>query len=109
MFCKNCGQEIDDKAVVCIHCGCATDNKIQTSSSDKSWIVALLLCLFLGGFGAHRFYVGKNGTAVTMLLFTLLLGWIGIGLLVSGLWALIDFIMICCNNFETADGKKLAK
>lgn len=21
MFCKNCGQEIDDKAVVCPHCG----------------------------------------------------------------------------------------
>lgn len=26
MFCKNCGKEIDDKAVVCIHCGVATDN-----------------------------------------------------------------------------------
>ena len=23
MFCKNCGQEIDDKAVVCPHCGVA--------------------------------------------------------------------------------------
>lgn len=21
MFCRNCGKEIDDKAVVCIHCG----------------------------------------------------------------------------------------
>lgn len=25
MFCKNCGKEIDDKAVVCVHCGVATD------------------------------------------------------------------------------------
>ena len=27
---------------------------------DKSFITALLLCLFLGGIGAHRFYVGKT-------------------------------------------------
>lgn len=26
MFCKNCGKEIDDKAVVCPHCGCAVHN-----------------------------------------------------------------------------------
>ena len=23
MYCRNCGKEIDDKAVICIHCGCA--------------------------------------------------------------------------------------
>ncbi|MCR1952212.1 zinc-ribbon domain-containing protein [Clostridium sp. DSM 100503] len=28
MFCKNCGKEIDDKAVVCIHCGVST-NSVQ--------------------------------------------------------------------------------
>lgn len=28
MICKNCGKEIDDKAVICVHCGClTTDNK----------------------------------------------------------------------------------
>lgn len=26
MFCKNCGQEIDDLAAVCIHCGVAVGN-----------------------------------------------------------------------------------
>ncbi len=25
MYCKNCGHQVDDKAVVCIHCGCLTD------------------------------------------------------------------------------------
>ncbi|MCL2675161.1 MAG: zinc ribbon domain-containing protein [Firmicutes bacterium] len=26
MYCKNCGQQIDDRAVVCVHCGRLTDN-----------------------------------------------------------------------------------
>ena len=27
MFCSNCGKEIDNKAVICIHCGCAINNR----------------------------------------------------------------------------------
>lgn len=27
MFCSNCGKEIDDKAVICVHCGCETRNR----------------------------------------------------------------------------------
>lgn len=26
MFCTNCGSQLDDKAVICPHCGCATEN-----------------------------------------------------------------------------------
>ena len=29
MFCKNCGQEIDDLAAVCIHCGVAVGNGVK--------------------------------------------------------------------------------
>ena len=35
--------------------------------SDRSPQVAFLLCLFLGGLGAHRFYLGKTGTAAIQL------------------------------------------
>ena len=36
--------------------------------SPKSRLVALLLCFFLGPLGVHRFYVGKIGTGILMLL-----------------------------------------
>lgn len=26
MFCSNCGKEIDNKTIMCIHCGCAINN-----------------------------------------------------------------------------------
>lgn len=28
-YCKNCGSEIEDEAVVCVHCGCATETQAQ--------------------------------------------------------------------------------
>jgi TM2 domain-containing membrane protein YozV len=66
--------------------------------SEKSNVVALLLCLFLGGLGVHRFYVGKIGTGIAMLL---TLGGLGI-------WALIDLIMIALSKFTDKEGNVLA-
>jgi len=63
--------------------------------SDKSWVATLLLSLFTGGIGGHRFYVGKIGTGVLMLLTC---GGLGV-------WALIDLIVIIMGNFKDADGR----
>ena len=64
---------------------------------NKSKVVAALLCFFLGGLGIHRFYVGKIGSGILMLLTS---GGCGI-------WALIDFIMILCGSFKDSDGRPL--
>ena len=63
--------------------------------SKKNFIATTLLCFFLGNFGIHRFYVGKVGTGILMLL---TLGGFGI-------WFLIDFIMIVTGNFTDCSGR----
>jgi uncharacterized membrane protein YvbJ len=48
MFCKNCGQEIDDNADVCIHCGVATGKKgyYGNSSDNPSHLAGVASCCF---------------------------------------------------------------
>jgi hypothetical protein len=65
--------------------------------SDKQKIVAGLPQLFLGGFGAGRFYLGHNGIAVAQLLTC---GGCGI-------WALIDGILMLMGNVRDAQGRPL--
>ncbi|MQY21188.1 TM2 domain-containing protein [Nocardia macrotermitis] len=69
--------------------------------SDKSKLVAGLLQLFLGGFGAGRFYLGYNGIAVAQLLVTIFTCGLG------GLWPLIDAIMIFIGNVPDTYGRPL--
>lgn len=108
MFCSNCGKEINDKAVVCIHCGCAVNNNIQIDDKkDKSGLITLLLCLFLGNLGIHNFYVGRTGPAVTQLLcFTI--GWfLFVPPFISMIWVFVELILIICGEFKDAKGNKL--
>jgi TM2 domain-containing membrane protein YozV len=76
-----------------------TATEAPAATGSKSWIAALLLCFFVGSFGVHRFYVGKIGTGILML--------ITFGGL--GLWTLIDFIMIAIGKFSDKQGNALAR
>lgn len=62
--------------------------------SEKGFVPMILLCFFLGIFGVHRFYAGKIGTGILMLL---TVGGLGI-------WNMIDFVMIVCGKFTDGDG-----
>lgn len=74
-----------------------TSEVIVTDASPKSRTVALILCLLLGGLGIHRFYVGKIGTGILMIV---TLGGLGI-------WVLIDLIMIIVGSFRDIEGRPL--
>ena len=92
-FCKECGQKIAKKAVICPHCGCQIEemksesaapqivinnsNQNQNTNNNTNvntaipigarlrnkW-VALALCIFAGYFGAHKFYEGRIGSGI---------------------------------------------
>ena len=109
-FCKHCGGKIPQDAIICTLCGrqveeikssqaqpnivINNDNSNVNSNVNAGFIygrqknkwVALLLCIFLGYLGAHKFYEGKIGMGI-IYIFTV--GLFGIG------W-LIDIITILC-------------
>lgn len=68
-------------------------------ATDKRILPAAILCFLFGVFGAHRFYIGKVGTAVAMLL---TIGGLGV-------WALVDFVLIVTGSFKDANGVRITQ
>ncbi|AEV99726.1 hypothetical protein A4D02_26425 [Niastella koreensis] len=109
MFCTNCGNQIDDKAVVCVKCGAPTSNYnkqavagIQVAGDPAEgydWLTTLLLCFFVGGLGVHSFYTKKTGIGIAQLL--------TVG--GCGIWALVDLIMIITGGFKDGQGRPLVR
>jgi TM2 domain-containing membrane protein YozV len=81
-FCQSCGAIIKKEAEICPKCGVRQKNApgITYGPSGKSRILAALLAIFLGTFGIHKFYLGKNGQGIIYLIFcwTTIPTWIGI-------------------------------
>ena len=101
-FCSKCGGEMHDEADVCVHCGCSvtkknTSTNILDTGGEKSGMIALILCFFLGIFGVHRFYSGHI--------------LIGLAQLVTGggcgIWFLIDFVMILIGKYTDSEGNPM--
>ena len=76
-FCRGCGQTIHATAPLCPHCGAPQrlPNPYgqaygHSFGPPKSRATAALLAFFLGGLGAHKFYLGEVGLGVLYLLFS---------------------------------------
>lgn len=104
IYCQHCGKEIADDAVVCIHCGREVKafRGSKSYAGQKSRIAAGLLGIFLGGIGAHRFYLGYTGIGIAQIFVTLVT--LGIG----SLWGFIEGILILTGSFnQDANGMPL--
>ena len=130
MFCKNCGSQMDENAVVCVKCGaakgsgnafcpncgqptnagaavclnCGSALTATVSGEAKSKLVAGLLGIFLGSLGIHNFYLGYTTKAVIQLVICLVGSCLIIGPLVAGVWGLVEGIMIPTGKINV-DGK----
>lgn len=126
MKCQNCGAAVRPDQLRCLYCGSHLDDRQARPQaeqrpqtvvyniyhqeapvyyaaafpgvSDKSRWVAFFLCWFLGGVGAHKFYLGKTGMGF-LYLFTG--GLFGIG------W-FIDFFSLLFGRAKDSQGRRLA-
>jgi len=65
-FCYACGVKIYENTAVCPSCGALQHDLVPLR---RSRMTAALLALFLGGIGAHKFYLGKVSQGVLSLFF----------------------------------------
>ncbi len=102
-FCPVCGAETNPEAVVCVACGASLEVKTaENEVGDKSKLAAGLLGIFLGGWGIHNFYLGFTRKAVIQIIVSVVTCGIG------SLWGFIEGILILCGNInKDAEGKKL--
>lgn len=130
MYCKNCGNQMDPDAAVCVkcgfqkgqgnqfcpHCGAQTEpgagfcvkcgvplsaSTAANSSMAKSRIAAGLLGILLGGLGVHNFYLGFTGKGIAQIVLSLFCG-------IGAIWGLIEGIMILVGSInEDANGVPL--
>lgn len=98
-FCANCGNTIAPNADVCMNCGVAVKKTGAAGDlAGQDKIVMILVCLFLGGLGIHNFMMGETKKGIVKIVFSLCLG-------LGGILALIDFIKILMDKYEVNPDK----
>jgi TM2 domain-containing membrane protein YozV/DNA-directed RNA polymerase subunit RPC12/RpoP len=125
-FCLQCGSPTNANAVVCVRCGASLEpitstaitDKVQDKPSRKSRLIVVLLSLFLGWLGIHRFYSGKIVTGIIMLLLTIVGGLtvaIGIAELtliplgIVTIWNLNDLFKAVFGRLKDGQGKRITR
>ncbi len=104
-YCVRCGGSMPGEDRYCRTCGwemgveppAPPQRPVIPNASESNRLAALLLCICIGVFGAHRFYVGKTGTGI-LYLFTF-------GLFTIG--AIYDLVLIGTGEFRDSDGRKV--
>ena len=98
-YCDHCSGIMAVETTTCPHCLSLQTSAGGPGESDKLRFPAFVLALVFGVFGAHRFYVGKTGSAIVQLC---TLGGLGI-------WAIVDCIIIASGGFTDGDGRRITR
>jgi hypothetical protein len=107
VYCARCGAVMNPADRFCHRCGWQAGRRdtipapppVVLNPSPHNRLTALLLCIFLGFFGAHRFYTGKTGTGL-LWLFTL--GLFGIGVV-------YDLVFIATGEYRDAQERRVVR
>ena len=92
-FCANCGNAVAPNADVCLSCGVAIKNAVNGDYlNGKDKLTIALICFFLGGLGIHNFMLGETKKGVVKIILSLCV-------YLGGLLALIDFIKILTDKY----------
>ena len=89
-YCANCGQPLQPGADVCLTCGVSVKKNDQLAGQDK--IILALVCFFLGGLGIHCFMMGETKKGIVRIVASFCCG-------IGAIIALIDFIRILTDSY----------
>lgn len=98
-YCANCGNALPENADVCLNCGVAVKNVKAGNLAGQDKLVMILICFFLGGFGIHNFMMGETKKGIVKIVTSFICG-------IGGILALIDLIKICTDKY-VVDPEKL--
>ena len=96
-YCANCGKEVAPNAEVCLSCGVAI-KKANAGYGNYDKITIALICFFLGGLGVHNFMLGETKKGIVKIVLSLCF-------YIGSILALIDFIKILTDKYEVNPDK----
>ncbi len=91
-FCANCGQTVNGDADVCMNCGVAIKKAAGGNLNGQDKVTMIIVCLFLGGLGIHNFMMGESKKGVFKIIMSFLCG-------IGGILALIDLVKIAMGTY----------
>ena len=131
MYCRNCGEKIDNTNCFCANCGwdpklgnsfcckcgartlphqvtclnCRQNLASQMIESDRNMYIAAILAFLLGAFGIHDFYLGYTSRGVIKIVLTVLVA----TSFISGIWSIVDLVLILTGKMGDSKGLPLKK
>ena len=98
LFCANCGKDVAPQAEVCLNCGVAIKKAASAGYGNYDKITLALICFFLGGIGIHNFMLGETKKGIVKIVLSLCFG-------IGAILALIDFVRILTDKYEVNPDK----